>query len=151
MKHLLNLFIGLLFCIAFTAHAQSNDDILFDKLFKDWTEAFNQKNVVQSCALFSKSVVADYQGVPQKNYQSICDGFKTIFKDKNRVYHYQYKIHQVNRSDNLATVRITWYLYLTENGKTKMISQDEGIDVLKKNSQDDWKIINYVAYPVKSH
>lgn len=150
MKHFIKLFIVLLFFIAFNAHAQSNDTLLFDKLFKDWTDAFNQKDVAKSCALFSKSIVADYQGVPQKNYQSICDGFKTIFKDKNRAYRYQYKLHQVNRSDNLATVRITWYLYLTENGKKKMISQDEGIDVLIKNSQDDWKIVNYVAYPVKS-
>lgn len=136
--------------IASQALAQSGDTAIFDKLFKAWTKSFNQQNVAQSCALFSKSVVADYQGVPQKNYQSICDGFKTIFKNKDHRYRYEYKLHQINRSGNLATVRITWYLYLTENGKTKMISQDEGLDVLIKNAQGKWQIVNYVAFPVPS-
>src|SRR5688572_12981286 len=82
----------------------------FYNIFSQWTEAFNQKDLTKSCALFSKNLIADYQCVPQKNYNSICDGFKKIFQKTNRRYEYQYRLHDVYQSGDLAAVRITWYL-----------------------------------------
>lgn len=126
--------------------SERHDFAAIEILFKSWTRAFNQKDLTNTCLLFSKSVIADYQGIPQKNYVSICDGFKKIFNQSKLSYQYHYKIHHIYRSDNLAAVRITWYLDIYENNKKISATKDEGLDVLEKNKQDNWQIVNYLAY-----
>lgn len=135
------------FLLASNAVADKNQDHkIFEKIFSEWTYAFNHKDLNGSCNLFSKDLIASYQGVPKKTYASVCDGFKKIFKsDLN--YQYQFKLHQVYRSQDLAAVRLTWYLKISENGKLISDTQDEGLDVFKKNSQGEWKIVNYLGYP----
>ena len=122
------------------------DTALFQSLFTDWTKAFNQKDLEKSCALFAKNMVGNYRGIPQKDYSSICEGFKKIFQEANKQYQYQFKLHQVYRSQNLAAVRITWYLTITENGKEISKIQDEGMDILEQNAEGKWQIVNYLAY-----
>jgi len=131
------------------AAAVENSHVIFDKIFHDWTDGFNQKDIVVSCGLFSKNVVANYQGTPQKNYETICNGFKEIFGEKNRDYHYRYQLKNVYYTDNLAAARITWYLTIYEYGKVISEVQDEGIDILEKNNAGKWQIINYIAFPEK--
>ncbi|HEN5521375.1 TPA: hypothetical protein U6299_002865, partial [Legionella pneumophila] len=106
------------------------------------------KKLAPTCALFSKSLAADYQGAPQKNYTSICHGFKKIFQQTRKNYQYHFKLKRVYRSGHLAVARITWYLQIFEQGKLISETQDEGLDVFLKDSQNQWKIINFIAYPV---
>lgn len=138
------------FMVTINAQAKTNthkeDHQLFERLFTDWTAAFNRKDVTGSCQLFSKSVIANYQGIPEKNYTSICDGFKKIFNMNEQRYHYSFKLHDVYRSGNLAAVRITWYLRVYEDGKLKSRTQDEGMDVFEKNEAGSWQIVNYIGY-----
>jgi ketosteroid isomerase-like protein len=135
--------------ISITSHlyaaTQSNDYLLFERVFNDWTAAFNQKNVSASCGLFARSVTADYQGVPTKTYTSICDGFKKIFQEAKQ-YQYRYQLHQVYRSGNFAAVRLTWFLSIYENGKQISFTQDEGLDIFEKNKSGQWEIVNYLGY-----
>lgn len=146
MKGFLLLVIVLLTTSSVYANQEKNDPLLFEKLFADWTKAFNNKDIVNSCDLFSKSVIANYRGIPPKDYVAICDGFKKIFKEKNRKYRYRFTLHEIYQSFNLAAIRITWYLTVTEKNKPTMVSQDEGMDVLQKNKDGRWKIVNYLAY-----
>lgn len=118
----------------------------FTQVFTRWTNAFNRREEAASCGLFSPRVVANYRGVPQKNYTSICDGFKKIFQDKNKNYHYRFVLHDIYRAGDLAAVRITWYLQVNEDGKAVSSTQDEGIDVLEKSPTGKWEIVNYLAY-----
>ncbi|AAU28506.1 TPA: hypothetical protein JBG74_05345 [Legionella pneumophila] len=127
---------------------KNNDFVLFEKIFTDWTLAFNQKKLAPTCALFSKSLIANYQGAPQKNYTSICHGFKKIFQQTRKNYQYHFKLKQVYRSGHLAVARITWYLQIFEQGKLISETQDEGLDVFLKDAQNQWKIINFIGYPV---
>lgn len=131
--------------ISFAGNKSSGD---FEKIFADWTVAFNHKDLTGACGLFSKSVVADYQGVKQKDYQAICGGFKKIFDESNKQYFYGYKIHQVYQSGDLAVVRVTWYLSVYNGSILLEKVRDEGIDVLMKKN-NTWQIVNYVAYPAK--
>lgn len=130
------------------AHSFQNDRVLFEKVFDEWTQAFNQKNLTQTCNLFAKSIIANYQGSPQKNYASICNGFKKIFANNDLKYHYTFKLYSVYLSGDIAAVRITWYLYKEKKMKKTLVTQDEGLDVLRKNKQGQWQILNYLAYPV---
>lgn len=144
-NYVIVLTIALLFT---TAYAKESDYHTFDKIFSDWTTAFNNKQLETSCALFAKNVVADYRGTPQKNYDTICNGFKKIFADKNKQYHYRYKLHYVYSDEKIAAARITWYLQITENGKTLPETQDEGLDVFRKDFDGKWVIENYLGYEV---
>lgn len=128
------------------AQPVKSDHSTFKRLFADWTTAFNHKDLSRSCALFSKSVIADYQNFPPKNYISICNGFKKIFQEKDHRYRYHFKIHHIYHSGDLAVIRITWYLYLYQHAKLISITQDEGMDVLEKNQSGQWQIVNYLAY-----
>ncbi|RDI44540.1 hypothetical protein [Aquicella lusitana] len=122
---------------------------LFENIFTHWTAAFNQKKWPESCHLFSKSLVADYQGYPQKSYDTVCNGFKKVFQETEKDYHYRFKLRDVYRNGNLAAVRITWFLDISENNKNVSSTRDEGIDILQKQSSGEWKIVNYLGYPVK--
>ena|SRR5260221_9735838 len=133
------------------AHADQNqsDTAMFETLFQQWTDSFNRKDTAGACSLFSKNVVADYRGVPKKNFASICDGFKKIFADEQKHYQYRFKLCNVYRSNDLAAVRITWYLTISENGKPTTEIEDQGMDVLKRDKQGRWQIVNYVGYQDK--
>ncbi len=122
------------------------DKAVFEELFNRWTHAFNVKNLTGSCSLFSKSAIAKYRGVAEKNYDAICGGFEKIFKEKDKKYQYSFELHNVYREGNLAVVRITWYLQESENGRYKSVTQDEGIDVLQRDDEGQWKIVNYLAF-----
>jgi ketosteroid isomerase-like protein len=129
-------------------HAASNhqDYALFENIFRHWTQSFNHKDLAGSCSLFSENLVADYRGAPQKNYASICDGFKKVFSQDHQSYQYDFRLREVYRAGDLAVARITWYLRIYANGKPVSRVKDEGMDVFAKNPRGEWKIINYLAY-----
>ncbi len=140
----------LTFCLASISYADnSNDDMaVFQTLFQHWADAFNKKNISASCAIFSPQISADYLGFPTKNYTIICDGFKKIFEEKNREYRYQFKINHIYRSGDLAAVRITWSLDIFENNARISTTKDEGLDILQKQTNGEWQIVNYLSYPI---
>lgn len=127
-------------------HSKEEDILIFEKLFSDWSEAFNKKDLTKTCDLFSKTMTATYQGSPEKNYQSVCNKFKELFNQKNKQYQYRFEIHQVYRSLDLAVVRITWYLTVDELGKKTAVIQDEGLDVLQQDAEKQWKIVNFLGF-----
>jgi ketosteroid isomerase-like protein len=124
------------------------DNQEFEKIFTDWSDAFNHKNLAATCHLFAKNVIANYQGFSQRNYSDICSGFNTIFNQINVSYQYKFKLQNVYQQANLAVVRITWYLQVYKRKKLISSIQDEGMDVFSKSKDGHWEIINYISYPV---
>jgi len=140
-------------CLVLTvpgAQAKAGDDdrAMFQALYQRWTDAFNRKDLAGSCALFSPNLVADYRGVPRKNYATIKGGFEKTFARFNSNCKYSFKLHEIYRSGNLAAVRVTWYLTVTERGKpaSSVTTQDEGLDVLEKGRDGRWQIVNFLGY-----
>lgn len=131
-----------------SADSKHDNKQLFNQIFSEWTNAFNNKDLAKSCELFSPKVVADYQGYPRKNHHTICHGFKKVFLEPDHRYQYSFKLHEIYRANNLAAVRITWYLKVFENDKLKSSTQDEGMDIFEKNSAGKWQIVNYIGYPI---
>jgi uncharacterized protein (TIGR02246 family) len=128
------------------ARANSSDAATFDKLFADWTQAFNRKDLKATVSLFSKDCVSSNPGAPHKDYAAICGLFKSLFGQTEKTYQYRYKIQNVYRSGDLATVRITWYLDITKDGKLLAKSEEQGIDIFQKNDKGVWQIVNFIAY-----
>lgn len=136
-------------CLIFSPmlHAANQQNYqTFNKIFSVWTEAFNHKQLQASCDLFAKSIIADYRGTPQKNYQMICDGFKKAFSDSSHRYISTFKLHDIFQSGNLAAVRITWYLKIYQNDALISSTQDEGIDIFQQNEQGQWQIVMFLGY-----
>jgi hypothetical protein len=100
------LFVIAMGVLTFAAHAEDKEN--FQKIYAAWTDAFNHKKLPEVCALFSKSVIGDYRGVPQKRYSPLCGSFKKIFQENDMSYHNEFKIHEIYYSNDLAAVRITW-------------------------------------------
>lgn len=140
----------LILAIFFVSHVYAamnlEDNRLFYKIFNEWTAAFNKKDLKKSCELFSHKMIADYARLPQKNYTSICDGFKKTFAESQRHYQYSFKIRHIYRSNDLAAVRITWFLLIYEKGKLISSSQDEGMDIFQKNPEGKWQIVDFLSY-----
>ncbi len=132
------------------AESLSPDYLMFKRIFAEWTDAFNRKDLAGSCALFSKTVTANYQGAPRKTYSSLCDGFKRVFQDKERRYQYRFKLLDVYRSGDLAVARITWILSIYKDGKRISTTEDLGVDVFKRSAAGKWQIVYYLAYERRS-
>ena len=124
------------------------DQAAFQAVFSAWTQAFNEKRFPEVCDLFSRSVIAAYQGAPAKNYTTLCNGFEKIFQQAGIVYHNDFKIHQIYRSNDQAAVRITWYLDVYKEGAHLSSIQEEGLDIFQKQESGKWEIVNFIAYPV---
>ncbi|WP_019216758.1 hypothetical protein [Legionella tunisiensis] len=142
-KERLTLLLGLLVLLwsQVVVGAINEDRMTFKKLFTDWTTAFNNRELAKSCYLFSVNVVANYRGVKRKNYTNICNGFKKIFTDDSRKYHYHFKLHEIYQSRFLAAVRITWYLKVTNKDGRVTYVQDEGLDILEKTAKVSGKLL----------
>lgn len=131
-----------------TSANQNQTPTDFNALYTTWTQAFNNKDINNTCALFAPDIVADYRGYyPRKRYGNICEDFKKIFGDKDRTYSYRFKILEVYESNNFAAVRVTWFLKIDESTTKRVYEmQEEGLDILQKIN-GEWKIVNYLAYP----
>lgn len=133
------------------AHAEPpGDRAMFQALFEAWTQAFNQKKYPEVCELFSVSIAADYQGAATKDYAAMCEGFRRIFAEEDTVYRNAFRLHEIHRSGDLAAVRITWYLHVSRKGVPAVSVREEGLDVLRRQANGKWQIVNFIAYPVPS-
>lgn len=122
------------------------DSKSFDKLYADWTAAFNKKDMVGTMSIFSPTCVASLPDATHKTYDQIDAGFKKLFADKSKSYKYTYDVHNIYHTGDLAAVRITWHLATYENGKLLEKNNEHGLDVLQRDKKGAWQIVNWVAF-----
>jgi ketosteroid isomerase-like protein len=111
-----------------------------------WTEDFNAGNVKEVCGLFALDLRYNYKGFPERNYQEICDGLYRSLTDQTRRYAYSLTIKEIIVSSDLTAVRLTWTLRIEKPDAPPQISHEHGIDIFRKQSDDTWKIIRFIAY-----
>jgi ketosteroid isomerase-like protein len=133
-------------CTAAGANSTKSDFEMIEQRFADWTEAFNRRDLDGSCALFSKDIRADHQGVPTENWQTMRARFQKLFADKSRQYKYRFKLINVYRSGDLAVGRITWYLTVTKDGKPAFVEETQSMDIFKPNKEGVWEMIDFVSF-----
>lgn len=121
----------------------------FDKLYADWTKAFNKKDMDGTMSIFSPTCVASLPDAHHKTYDQIRAGFVKLFADKTHNFQYSYDVYNIYHTGDLAAVRITWHLTATSPGKAPEKNNELGLDVLKKDASGAWKIVNWVAFSDK--
>jgi ketosteroid isomerase-like protein len=144
-SHFCLLFV-LLAAFSLRAEPLENSYSTFQQIFNRWTDAFNQRDLINTCGLFDPSLVASFPAAENKNYSDLCADFKKLFQEKNKHYQYHFKLHKVYRSGDLAAARITWYLSVHQGNKKIFSSREEGLDIFKRQPNGKWQIINYIAY-----
>ncbi len=125
---------------------KTEDFKAIERRFADWTEAFNRRDLDGSCALFSKSIRADHQGVPTEDWPTMRARFQKLFADTSREYKYSFKLINVYRSGDLAVGRITWYLTVTKDGKPLFEEETQSMDVFKPNKDGVWEMVDFVSF-----
>ncbi len=129
-----------------TASTNANDFRAIEKRFAEWTESFNRRDLDGSCALFSKDIKADHQGIPTEDWSTMRMRFQKLFADKSREYKYRFKLLRVYRSGDLAVGRITWYLTVTKDGKPLFEEETQSMDVFKPNKEGVWEMVDFVSF-----
>ena len=146
-----NLTLGLVFssllsCTIAGAKPVDSDFNAIEKRFTDWTEAFNRRDLEGACALFSKDIKADHQGIPTEDWQTMRARFQRLFQDQSRQYKYRFKLLRVYRAGDLAVGRITWYLTVTEDGKKTLEEETQSMDIFRPNKRGVWEMIDFVSF-----
>jgi uncharacterized protein (TIGR02246 family) len=131
------------------ADTSSVDRKSFDKLYSDWTESFNKKDLVGTMKIFAPTCVASLPDATHKTYDQIDQGFRKLFADKEKSYQYTYDVHNIYQNGDLAAVRITWHLTVNEKGKVVDKTNEHGLDVLQRDTHGAWQIVNWVAFSEK--
>ena len=129
--------------------AVSADDAAraIEQRLMDWTEAFNEGRIEEACDLFAPELIANYQGVPERSYQSQCDDLKAAFAKEYLEFRYRLELEEIILSGDLAVVRLIWHLTVTDKatGETE-VSADRGLDVFKLQPDGKWRIIRYIGF-----
>jgi ketosteroid isomerase-like protein len=111
-----------------------------------WRDDFNARRADQICDLFASDLRYDFQGLPEQNYERLCNRLHGALGDPAMSIRYGLIIKEILVSGDLAVARLTWTE--TSLGKDgKPVTHDEpGLDVFGRQSDRGWKIIRYIAY-----
>jgi hypothetical protein len=111
-----------------------------------WTEDFNP-GMWKRCAVFLFRPLYDYSGQPERNYKEICDLLHRSLTDRTRRYAYSLAIKNILILGDLVAVRLIWTLTVTKSDRqAATVAQEYGIDVFRREPDDRWRIIKFIAY-----
>jgi uncharacterized protein (TIGR02246 family) len=141
---------AVLLATAISASAQSGSEAraaVRAALLK-WSADFNARDTQHVCDLFSPDLRYNYQGLPERGYDEICNTLHRSLSDKGKGYHYSSDIKDVIVSGDLAVVRVIWTLTIapgTSSAKDSVVTEPS-LDVFRKQADGSWRIIRFVAY-----
>ena len=127
-----------------TAEAAQNE---IRAALERWRLAFNDRDEQQVCDLFARDVVANYEGEPERDYASLCQLLQNAAQDRERIFHYSYKISEIFVYGEFAVVRLVWKLEVDQPGAAKEIIEEPAVDIFRRQTDGNWKISRYLAYP----
>jgi len=116
-----------------------------------WTKDFNAGNSSDVCSLFVPDLISSYQGQPEGDYHSLCTQLLTSLSDPVKTYHYSLQIKEILVCGDLAVVRLTWLLRVTQKSVPGGYFVDEtSLDIFRRQPDGSWKIFRFNAYPSSS-
>lgn len=126
-----------------TEAAQNDIRSALDK----WRSAFNDRDGRHVCDLFAPDLIANYQGQPERDFAALCQLLRSSVQDTERTYRYSFHIDEILVFGATAVVRLIWTLEIDKNGAAKDVIEEPAIDIFRQQSDGDWKISRYLAFP----
>ncbi len=114
---------------------------------ENWTAQFNAGNAGAVCDLFARDLISDYQGQPERDYDSQCTLLRKSLSEKARKFHYSLNIKEVIVSGGLAAVRLVWTLEIEQQiPPLRRTVLEPGLDIFRRQPDGSWKVTRYLAY-----
>ena len=116
---------------------------------EQWRQDFNARRGARICELFAPELRADFQGMPELGHTAVCARLRKAMAEPAGSLQLALRIQDVMVSGAQAVVRLTWTSTETApNGKAQA-EDEQGLDVFARQPDGSWKIVRYVAYPVR--
>jgi len=112
----------------------------------NWMHEFNAGDADAACGLFAPGLRYNVQGLPEQTYTDMCDRLHRSLTGREVGYHYNLDIKEIIVSGDLAVVRLVWYLTVSRPGVPDVVTPEDGMDVFRRQDDDSWKIIRFIAY-----
>jgi hypothetical protein len=112
-----------------------------------WTSDFNAGLSDRVCSLFASDLRADVRGAAERDFKTQCALLRRVLADPDRAYRYAFNLKEVLADHDTAVVRLTWTTTtrVAATGAVE-ITEDEGLDIFRRESPDNWRITRYMAY-----
>lgn len=123
--------------------ARASDEADIRSRLEQWTADFNNGDKQAACELFSRSLISDFRGQGEADYDTRCALIRKALDESARKFTYSLAIREIITEGNLAIVRLTWTLAISPGDIT---SVEPGLDVFRKERDGRWRIIRYIAY-----
>jgi len=114
---------------------------------EQWRSAFNARDENHLCDLFAADLIANYQGQPERDYDSLCRLLRASVQDPERTYRYSFDVSEILVFGATAIVRLIWTLEIEKGGAPPEIVKEPAIDIFQRQRDGSWKISRYLAYP----
>jgi len=114
---------------------------------ENWRSAFNEGDEERVCELFAPDIVANYQGEPARDHDSLCDMLRSALRDRDATYRYSVQINDVMVDGDSAVVRLVWALEVEKVRSPTETFEESAVDIFRRQSDGSWKISRYLAYP----
>jgi ketosteroid isomerase-like protein len=130
-----------------SASAEDEDRTAIRAALERWTENFNAGRVETACDLFARDLRASFRGQPEKTFESLCSSLQKALGDDTKRYRYAFDLHDILVSGEMAAVRLTWHLSVTDRmtGRRETTS-DRGLDVFRRAPDGAWRIVRFLGY-----
>jgi ketosteroid isomerase-like protein len=137
-------------CASKLSSASANPTTVIRAALEQWRDDFNAGRSDHICDLFAHDLRYDFQGLPEQNYALLCNRLHRALASQTQSYNYGLDIKEVIVSGDLAAVRLTWTSILTEKDGRQITEEEPGLDVFRRATGGEWKIIRYMSYPETS-
>ncbi len=107
--------------------------------------AFNARDAAGACAIFDPDLVATVRGAPERGRDAVCGQIASALADRTRTMRYAPDIREILVSGDLAVVRLVWTLTVAR-GPKPAVQKEPGLDVFRRGSDGQWRIIRFMAY-----
>lgn len=132
------------------AHADTGPDATAIRAtLEQWREDFNARRSERICDLFAPELRADFLGLPEQNHPQVCERLRKALADPGETLTLGLRIQEVMVSGSQAVVRLTWTATATGADGKRQAEDEQGLDVFARQPDGTWKIIRYMAYPVR--
>jgi hypothetical protein len=75
-----------------------------------WMEDFNASRVDKVCDIFAPGLIADNQGVPERDYDAQCKLLHGVLVDGERSFCYALDLKEIIAEGDMAAARLVWTL-----------------------------------------
>ncbi len=113
---------------------------------RDFTAAFNARDVAGACDIFASDLVSTMRGRPDNGREAVCKRIAAALADRGKTMLDAPDIEEIIVSGDLAVVRLIWNVAETEGGAAR-VSHEPGVDVFRRQPDGKWSIARFATFP----